>query len=82
MADGQDVRARLTALFRDFFEDDALTLAPETTAADVEGWDSVTTVELMVVIEQEFGIRFRTGEMARLKDIGQLIERIEHHLAG
>jgi acyl carrier protein len=81
MPDHQEVWNRLTAVFRDFFEDDALTLAPGTTAAEVEGWDSVATVELMVAIEREFGFRFRTGEMARLKDVGQLIERIEHHLA-
>jgi acyl carrier protein len=77
-----DVWDRLTTVFRDFFEDDSLTLGPETTAAEVEGWDSVATVELMVTLEREFGIRFRTGEMARLKDVGQLVERIEHHLSG
>jgi acyl carrier protein len=82
MVEQREVWDRLTAVFRAFFEDESLTLGPETTAAEVDGWDSVATVELMVALEREFGIRFRTGEMARLKDVGQLVERVTHHLAG
>jgi len=82
MAGQAEVLERLTAVFRDFFEDESLTLGADTTAAEVEGWDSVATVELMVALEREFGIRFRTGEMARLENVGQLVERITHHLAG
>ena len=71
---------RLVSIFRDFFEEESLVLDSATTAADVDGWDSLATVELMVTIEREFGIRFRTGEMARLKDVGQLHARIVDHL--
>ena len=61
---------------------DELDLQPETSAADVDGWDSIATVELMVLLEKEFKIRFRTGEMARLANIGQLHDRIVQHLPG
>jgi len=57
-----------------------LELHEATTAADVEGWDSVSTVEILVALEDEFGIRFRTGEMASLENVGQLVERIQRHL--
>lgn len=80
---GSDARSswdRLVSVLRDFFEDDELVVDATTTAADVDGWDSVATVELMVTIEREFGIRFRTGEMARLENVGQLHDRILQHL--
>ncbi len=82
MTASEDLWARMTGVFREFFEEDSLELSPETTADDVEDWDSVTTIELMVVLEQEFAIRFRTGEMAALENVGQLADRIRAHLDG
>lgn len=74
MIDG--ILSRLNRVFRDFFDDDELTLTPGMTAAEVEGWDSVATVELMIAVEREFGIRLRTGDIASLENVGQLCERI------
>jgi len=82
MTETDDLWERMTGVFREFFEEDSLELAPETTADDVEEWDSVTTIELMVALEQEFGIRFKTGEMASLENVGQLADRIRAHLDG
>jgi acyl carrier protein len=72
------VQARLTALFRDVFGDPALVIHPDTTANDVEGWDSGRMVELIVAAESEFGIRFTTREvdgMARVADFIAIIAR-------
>lgn len=73
---------RLQTVFARFFDDPALRLSPETTAADVPGWDSLANVELMVEVEQEFGIRFRTGEVAALTNVGALAAAIERRSAG
>ena len=58
---------------------DDLVLQPTTTAADVEGWDSLAHVQILVAIETEFGIRFRTGEIATIRSVGELVSRIAQH---
>ena len=67
---------KLTDIFRDTFEDGQLTIGPETTAKDVEGWDSLAHVQLLVAIEKSFGIRFNTGEVANLVNVGEMVELI------
>ena len=79
MGDERDTFERLRRVFAAVFDDDELQLERTTTADQVEGWDSVSSVELMIALEKEFGVRFRTGEMASLEDVGQLIDRIERH---
>ncbi len=73
-----DLWQRLHAVFADVFEED-VPLKPETTAMDVEGWDSVRNVELFVALEREFGVRFTTGEIATLEDVGGLANAIRAH---
>jgi acyl carrier protein len=73
--------SRLQGLIREFFEDDGIDLNPASVAADVDGWDSLANVELMIEIEREFGVRFKTGELAELESVGALAQLIEHHLA-
>ena len=60
--------------------DDDVVLKPSTVASDVDGWDSVSNIELMVALEKEFEIRFNTGEMASLANVGQLLQRIATRL--
>lgn len=73
--------SRLTGLFRDQFDDDEITLEPQTTAADIEDWDSLSHVQLLVAVEQEFGIRLNTGEVAGLKNVGEMVEVIQRKVA-
>ena len=61
---------------------DDLKLSPASTAADVDGWDSLTHVQIMVALERAFGVRFRTGEMASLANVGELVDRIAARLKG
>ena len=63
------------------FGDDDLVVEPSTTAADVEGWDSVSNIVVLVALEREFGIRFNTGEMAALANVGQLVALITDRLS-
>jgi acyl carrier protein len=71
-----DTLTRLTAVFHDVFDDDSIVLTRETTAADVEGWDSLMHVTLMMSIESAFKIRFVSSEVTGLKNVGQLADLI------
>jgi acyl carrier protein len=71
---------RLQRVIREFFEDEDIQLSESSVAADVEGWDSLANVELMIDVEREFGIRFRTGELAELESVGALAALIQQHL--
>ena len=65
---------RLTEIFRDVFDDDEITIDAETTAADIEDWDSLSNIELLVAIEKDFdGIKFSTGEVANMKNVGEMV---------
>jgi acyl carrier protein len=63
---------RLTGIFRTLFNDPGLELRDDLTARDVAGWDSLNHVNLMILIEEEFGVRFTTGEVSALQDVGEL----------
>jgi len=72
-----DAHTRLTDVFHDVFDDDSLVLSKEMTANDVENWDSLTHINLIVAIEKEFRVRFLTSEVSGLKNVGQLEALIE-----
>ncbi|HVU45537.1 MAG TPA: acyl carrier protein [Terracidiphilus sp.] len=67
-----DVHTRLTEVFRTVFDDDSLVLRDDLTANDVESWDSLTHINLIVAVEKEFRVRFKTSEVAGLKNVGEL----------
>jgi acyl carrier protein len=71
-----EIWTKLTAVFRDTFDDDTLTLKPETTAHDVEDWDSLRHIQLLVAVEKAFNVRFNTGEVANLANVGQMVDLI------
>lgn len=73
---GMDTFDQLQNVFRNVFDDEALTLTRETTAQDIEAWDSVQNVTLMLEVESEFRVRFSTSEMAYLKNVGELLDLI------
>lgn len=72
---------RLNAVFREVFDDDTLTVDTETTAADVDGWDSLSHINLIVAVESEFNIRFSQRELLTFKNVGDLLRQIEQKLA-
>jgi acyl carrier protein len=71
-----EIWSGLTTTFRELFEDDSLTISADTTATDIEEWDSLRHIELLVAVEQEFGVRFNTGEVAGLKNVGEMVQLI------
>lgn len=78
----QDILDALTAVFRDVFDDDSITLRPETTADDVDGWDSQAHITLVVATEMRFGIKFKTGELEGLRNVGDFVRLIQARIAG
>lgn len=77
-----DVLQALEPLFQDVFDDDDLTLTADTTARDVEGWDSLAHVSLIVAAEQRFGVKFRTAELDSLHNVGHFAQLISVKLQG
>ena len=77
----QEIYTRLTKIIRDVFDDESLVAMPEMTAADVAEWDSVNHITLVVAIEEEFGIKFKTAELEKMKNVGQMVEGIERKLS-
>ena len=67
---------KLTQILREMFDNSRITVGPETTAHDVEGWDSLAHIQLLIVVEDAFGIRFNTGEVAGLANVGEMVELI------
>lgn len=71
--------AFLQRLFREIFEDDTLAITPETSHADIEGWDSIAQVKLVLAVESELGIRFESTEISAIQSVGDLMRAIEKH---
>ena len=78
----QEILETLTTVFRDVFDDDSIALRPGTTADDIEGWDSQAHVTLVVATEMRFGIKFRTGELEGLHDVGDFVRLIQARIGG
>ena len=72
-----EVFEKLTEVFRDVFDRDDITVSDETTAADVEGWDSLIHITLMDAVEEEFDIRFDMKTVVKMKNVGELVNAIE-----
>jgi acyl carrier protein len=64
---------RLEEVFRNVFDDDSITLYEDTTADDIDDWDSIEHITLIAAVEQEFGMRFTMGEVSGMKDVGEMV---------
>lgn len=70
------VLSELQGLFEDVFLE-VPQLTSQTTADDIEEWDSLSNVALIVAIEQFFGVEFATGEVEHFRNVGDLVASIE-----
>jgi acyl carrier protein len=75
--DDQQVYARLTEIFEDVFDEDSIQLSPELSAKDVDGWDSLTHIRLLLTVEKAFKIKFSTSEIGKLENVGDLVALIK-----
>jgi len=74
--DEPQIYARLAPVFQDVF-DDSVTLTPEMSAKDVDGWDSITHIRLMLTVEKAFKIKFSAPEIGKLENVGDLVALIK-----
>lgn len=72
----------LNQIFQMVFDDDGIQIHPALTANDVDGWDSLSHVNLITTIEAKFGIRFTQKELLKQKNVGDLITDIDRKLTG
>ncbi len=72
----EEIFTKLTEVFQDVFDDETLTLSDETTAKDIEDWDSLTHITLLSSVEDEFGVRFDMKAVQGLKNVGAMVDLI------
>jgi acyl carrier protein len=75
--DEAQIYERLTKNFQDIFDDDSISVTPELSAKDVDGWDSLTHIRLMLTVEKAFKIKFSTSEIGNLKNVSDLVALIK-----
>ena len=63
---------QLNEVFRDVFDDESLTVNANTTAADIEDWDSLSHITLISAVEDEFGMKFSMKEVVEMKNVGEM----------
>lgn len=78
--DRSEITQKVTEIFRDLFEDESLIIGEQTTAADVEGWESLKHISLIEAVEEEFDIRFTMREVTGMKNVGEMLTIIEERM--
>ena len=76
----EQIYERLNEVFRDVFDDDTIIVNDKTTADDIEDWDSLEHINLMVEIEHAFHIKFNMGEINKMKNVGELADIIQKRI--
>lgn len=67
-----EIYTRLNEVFRDIFDDDSICVQSDTTAEDIEEWDSLEHIRLIAGVERAFGLRFKMGEVSSMKNVGEM----------
>ncbi len=76
-----NIEEKLTQIFRTVFNEPALNITPDTTANDVDGWDSLSHLNMISAVEKEFGVKFKLKDLVKLKNVGDLVRVIEVKLS-
>ena len=71
------IYTQLTAIFHDVFDDETIQVTPTLTADDVDEWDSLSHIRLVLAIEKKFGLKFSAAEVGRLKNVGEFVALIQ-----
>lgn len=72
----EDVFKALNEVFRDNFDDEDITLTEKTVADDIEEWDSLEHINLVIAIEERFGMKFTMKEVTGMKNVGEMVDII------
>lgn len=72
----KDVFEKLNEVFQEVFDDDTIIVTDTTNANDIEDWDSLEHINLVVAIEKEFNIKFDMEEVGKMKNVGEMVDLI------
>lgn len=73
----EEIYTRLNNIFQDVFDDSGITVNENTTANDIEDWDSLEHINLITAVEEDFGMKFSMGEVTSMKNVGAMVKIIE-----
>ncbi len=72
----EEIFEEVTEIFRDVFDDDELEIVDSTNAEDIEDWDSLEHINLVINMEKKFGLKFNLKEVGELKNVGEMVDLI------
>lgn len=72
----EEVFAALDEVFQDEFDDETIHVTDATVADDIDGWDSLEHIDLIIAVERRFGIKFTMGEVNGMKNVGEMADSI------
>jgi acyl carrier protein len=75
--DEVQIYARLTEIFADVFDEDSIMVTPVLSAKDVDGWDSLTHIRLILTVERAFKFKVSTSEIGKMENVGDLVAIIK-----
>ncbi len=75
-----EILEKMTGVFRTIFDDETIVLTDETTAADIEDWDSLEQINILVALEKLFEMKFTAADVERLQNVGGMVDLIEGRL--
>lgn len=72
----EEAYRKLDEVFQDVFDDESIRVNDATTAQDIDGWDSLEHINLVVAVEKMFGIKFNMGQVNKMKNVGEMVDII------
>ena len=79
--ENNEIVSRLTPIFRDVFDDDALVVTEGMSAVDVPTWDLLSNINMIIAVEKAFAVKFSIKDVRNLKNVGELLELIKRKAA-
>lgn len=77
----EEIVSKITEIFRDVFNDDSIVIEDATTADDIEEWDSLSHIDMICMVEEEFNVKFITKEISNLNNVGEFIALLENKMS-
>ena len=75
-----EIYEALDEVFQDAFDDDSIHVEASTTANDIEDWDSLAHIDLVMAIEERFGVKFTMGEVTGMQNVGEMVGIIQERM--
>ena len=75
-----EIMEKVNEIFRDVFDDDSLIITDSTNSDDIEDWDSLEHISLIISMEKEFDLKFDIKEVNKLENVGQMVDMIKEKL--